>query len=87
MTTPSRPLGIAGLLMATSAWGSLFLVGKPLLRHIDPLWFTLVRYSIAALGFALLLRLLRGGVPWARLRALAPRLALLGTLEIGRAHV
>ena len=41
MTTPSRPLGIAGLLMATSAWGSLFLVGKPLLRHIDPLWFTL----------------------------------------------
>jgi drug/metabolite transporter (DMT)-like permease len=83
MSNVSRPLGIAGLLLATSAWGSLFLVGKPALQHIDPLWFTLSRYTIAAAGFGLLLWALRGGAPWPRLRAHAPRLALLGTLGYG----
>ncbi|MGM9489910.1 DMT family transporter [Ideonella sp. YS5] len=83
MSPTSRPLGVAGLLLATSAWGSLFLVGKPALQHVDPLWFTLSRYTIAAVGFGLLLWALRRGAPWARLKAHALRLALLGTLGYG----
>jgi len=78
-----RPLGIAGLLVATSAWGSLFLVGKPVLAYVDPVWFTLIRYTLASVGFAALL-LWRGGVfPWAKLHAHAPRLALLGFAGYG----
>jgi len=79
---PARPLGIAGLLFATTTWGSLFIVGKPVLAHVHPLWYTLTRYSIAALAFALLL-LGRGARPWRLLRAHAPRLALLGGLGYG----
>ena len=82
MTSSRRPLGIAGLLLATSAWGSLFLVGKPVLAHIDPLWFTLIRYTLATLGFAALL-LMRGGFPWHKLRAHGPRLAWLGFAGYG----
>ena len=63
MSNLSRPAGAAALLAATVAWGSLFLVGKPLLGQIDPLWFTLARYSIATFGFAALL-LVRGAFPW-----------------------
>jgi drug/metabolite transporter (DMT)-like permease len=80
--TVSRPLGIAGLLVATSAWGSLFLVGKPLLSEVDPLWFTLIRYTIATLGFVAWLAA-RGPFPWAQLKAHAGRLALLGFLGYG----
>lgn len=82
MKFPARPLGIAGLLFATSTWGSLFIVGKPVLAHVHPLWYTLLRYSIGAFAFALLL-LGRGARPWQLLRQHAPRLALLGGLGYG----
>ena len=82
MSTRSRSLGIAGLLLATSAWGSLFLVGKPVLAHVGPVWFTLARYSLASAVFAALLGW-RGAFPWAKLRAHAPRLALLGFAGYG----
>jgi drug/metabolite transporter (DMT)-like permease len=82
LSLPARPLGIAGLLLATSAWGSLFLVGKPVLAHVGPVWFTLIRYSLASLGFAALL-LARGGIPWAKLRAHGRALSLLGLLGYG----
>ena len=82
MTLPPRPLGIVGLLLATSAWGSLFLVGKPVLADVDGVWFTLLRYTLATAGFALLL-LARGAFPWAKLRAHAARLALLGFAGYG----
>lgn len=82
MTIHPRPLGIAGLLVATSAWGSLFLVGKPVLAYVDPVWFTLIRYTLASVGFASLL-LWRGAFPWAKLHAYAPRLALLGFAGYG----
>lgn len=83
MKFPARPLGIAGLLFATTTWGSLFIVGKPVLAHVHPLWYTLLRYSIAALAFALLLLLRRGARPWRLLREHAPRLALLGGAGYG----
>lgn len=82
MSTPSRPLGIAALLVATSAWGSLFLVSKDLLAHLDPAWFTLLRYTIATLTFALLLAR-RGALPWAKLRAHLRPLALYGFVGYG----
>jgi len=78
----SRSWGVAGLLFATSAWGSLFLVGKPVLAHVGPVWFTLIRYTLASLGFAALL-FGRGAFPWAKLRAHAPRLAALGFVGYG----
>ena len=82
MTLGLRPLGAAGLLVATSAWGSLFLVGKPVLADVDPLWVTLVRYTLASAGFALL-RAARGSFPWDKLRTHAGRLALLGFVGYG----
>ena len=82
MSPLSRPLGAGALLFATSAWGSLFLVTKPVLAHIDPVWFTLLRYTLASLGLAALL-LWRGGFPWDKLRAHGLRLAGFGTLGYG----
>jgi drug/metabolite transporter (DMT)-like permease len=81
-SSSSRPLGIAGLLFATSAWASLFLVGKPVLGHVHPLWFTSIRYGVASAAFAALL-LARGSFPWAKLRQHAPRLALYGFAGYG----
>ena len=67
MPTHSRPLGVIALLIATSAWGGMFLVAKAVLHHVDPVWFTLIRYSIAAIAFVLLL-VPRGAAPWRKLR-------------------
>jgi drug/metabolite transporter (DMT)-like permease len=78
----SRPLGIAGLLVATAAWASLFFVGKPVLAQVDPLWFTLLRYTVATLAFAALLAA-RGRFPWQPLRIHWLRLALLGFVGYG----
>jgi drug/metabolite transporter (DMT)-like permease len=78
----SRPLGIAALLVATTAWASLFLIGKPMLGQFDPVWFTFIRYSVAGAAFAALLRA-RGSLEWARWRAHAPQLALLGFVGYG----
>ncbi|HSI56603.1 MAG TPA: DMT family transporter [Ideonella sp.] len=78
----SRPFAIAALLVATAAWGSLFLVGKAVLAHVDPVWFTLIRYSLATAAFAALVAW-RGTAPWQKLRAHAPRLALFGFVGYG----
>lgn len=82
MSSPSRPLGIASLLVATSAWGSLFLVSPAVLGHVDALWYTVARYAVAGLLLALLL-LPRGAAPWQALRRDAPALALRGVLGFG----
>jgi drug/metabolite transporter (DMT)-like permease len=78
----SRPWSIAALVLATTAWGSLFIVGKPTLAHLDPLWFTFVRYTLATLGFAVLL-LARGAVAWRPLRQQGLQLAALGFVGYG----
>jgi len=73
---------IVALLCATSAWGSLFLVGKPLLSVLDPLWFTVVRYLLAGLLLSALAQLF-GLAPWRKLRARLGRLTLLGLAGYG----
>jgi drug/metabolite transporter (DMT)-like permease len=73
---------VAALLFATSAWGSLFLVGKPLLATLDPVWFTVVRYTLASLLLVVLVQGF-GGSPWKKLRAHLPRLTLLGLAGYG----
>lgn len=83
MKSPSRLAGAAGLLFATSTWGSLFVVGKPVLAHVHPLWYTLLRYTIAALAFAMLLFARGGATAWQPLRVHGARLALLGTVGYG----
>jgi len=82
MTTQSRPLGIAALLLATSAWGGMFLVSKGVLHHVDPFWLTLIRYSLSALLFVALIAP-RGAAPWLKLRAHAMPLAMRGLAGFG----
>jgi drug/metabolite transporter (DMT)-like permease len=82
MTTRSRSLGIAALLLATSAWGGMFLVSKGVLHHIDPFWLTLIRYSLSAMLFVALLAP-RGAAPWRKLRAHAMPLAMRGFAGFG----
>jgi drug/metabolite transporter (DMT)-like permease len=81
-TINPRSLGIAALLLATSAWGGMFLVSKGVLHHVDPVWFTLIRYSLSAILFAALL-VPRGAAPWRKLRADAVPLALRGVAGFG----
>jgi len=78
----TRPAGIAALIVATSGWGSMFLVSKSALHEVDPFWFTLIRYTVAALLFAALLAP-RGAAPWQKLRASAAGLGLRGLLGFG----
>lgn len=73
----SRAAPTAALLFATSAWGSLFLVGKPLLTMVDPLWFTTLRYTLATLLLAGMAQAF-GQRPWHKLRMHALRLTGLG---------
>ena len=68
---------VVALLFATSAWGSLFLVGKPLLKTLDPVWFTVVRYALATLLLVVLVQGF-GRSPWRKLRDHLARLTLLG---------
>jgi len=77
-----RLLGIAALLLATSGWGSLFLVSKGVLHHVEPVWFTLIRYTVSALLFALLI-VPRGAAPWRKLGLHAGPLALRGAAGFG----
>ncbi|MDM0072773.1 DMT family transporter [Variovorax sp. J2P1-59] len=78
----SRSLGIAALLLATSAWGGMFLVSKGVLHQVDPFWFTLIRYSFSAVLFVALIAP-RGMGPWHKLRAHALPLAVRGTAGFG----
>ena len=82
MSRRQRLLGIAALLLATSAWGGMFLVSKGVLHHVEPVWLTLIRYSMAALLFVLLI-LPRGAAPWRKLRLHAGPLALRGFAGFG----
>ncbi|HEY9105357.1 MAG TPA: DMT family transporter [Roseateles sp.] len=82
MTTTTRPAAITALLFATTAWGSLFLIGKPLTAALDPAWFTLVRYLLATAVLAVLAQLL-GDAPWAKLRRHALRHTLVGLAGYG----
>jgi drug/metabolite transporter (DMT)-like permease len=82
LSTRQRLLGIAALLLATSRWGGMFLVSKGVLHHVEPVWFTLIRYSMSALLFALLI-LPRGAAPWRKLRQHAGPLALRGFAGFG----
>ncbi|QNK71363.1 DMT family transporter [Variovorax sp. PAMC26660] len=82
MSPRQRLLGIAALLLATSGWGGMFLVSKGVLHHVEPVWFTLIRYSMSALLFVLLI-LPRGAAPWRKLRLNAGALALRGYAGFG----
>lgn len=73
---------VVALLFATLAWGSLFLVGKPLLASLDPVWFTTVRYALATLLLAALVQRF-GHQPWLKLRRHGLRLTLLGLAGYG----
>lgn len=82
MAPPPALLACLALVFATTAWGSLFLVGKPIVGVIDPVWFTVVRYALATV---LLLALVQcfGQSPWAKLRANLARLTMLGMAGYG----
>jgi len=82
MTTSPRSLGIVALLLATTGWGGMFLVSKGVLHHVDPFWFTVLRYSLSGLFFVALL-LPRGLAPWRKLRRYALPLAGRGLAGFG----
>jgi drug/metabolite transporter (DMT)-like permease len=82
MTNHPRTLGIAALLLATSAWGGMFLVSKGVLHHVDPFWLTLIRYSLSAMLFVALLAP-RGAAPWIKLQTYAMPLAMRGLAGFG----
>lgn len=73
---------VAALLFATTAWGSLFLVGKSVVGVLDPLWFTLVRYALATLLLTALVQCF-GHSPWVKLRRHWRRLTGLGIAGYG----
>ena len=81
--TPKNPyVATVAMLFAAVSWGSLFLVGKPVLSRLDPIWFTAVRYLLAAVGMTLLV-VLFGQRPWAKLRAHWATLTGYGVLGYG----
>jgi drug/metabolite transporter (DMT)-like permease len=82
MFSNPRALGIAGLLVATSAWGSLFLVSKGVLSYVNPVWFTFIRYTLATAVFVVLVTW-GDGSAWRKLRAHALHLALRGFAGYG----
>jgi drug/metabolite transporter (DMT)-like permease len=82
MNKTSRWLAVLALLFATAAWGGLFHVGKLALKNLDPFWFTVVRYTGAALMLSGIL-LWQGNVRWVLFRQHWVRLAGLGLLGYG----
>ncbi|WP_431288499.1 DMT family transporter [Roseateles chitinivorans] len=70
------------MLFAAVSWGSLFLVGKPVLSRLDPIWFTALRYLLAGVGMTLLV-VFFGQRPWAKLRAHWGTLTRYGVLGYG----
>lgn len=58
------------------------MVGKDVLPQVDAFWLTVVRYSVAALMFIVLL-VPRGTGPWKRLRCAALPLAVRGVMGFG----
>ncbi|MBW8843741.1 MAG: DMT family transporter [Burkholderiales bacterium] len=82
MTAHTKPGAITALLFATTAWGSLFLIGKPITAQLDPVWFTLVRYTLATAVLVVLVQM-AGDQPWAKLRRHALRHSLVGLAGYG----
>lgn len=82
MTVTSTPRAIGAMLLATTAWGSLFLIGKPVVAQLDPVWFTLARYALATLVLAVLVQF-AGHEPWVKLRRHALRHSLVGLAGYG----
>lgn len=82
MTANSNPKAVLALLLATSAWGSLFLIGKPVVAQLDPVWFTLARYTLATAVLAVLVHF-AGSQPWAKLRRHVLRHSLVGLAGYG----
>ena len=77
MKNDSAGIGAALLLFATASWGSLFHVGKAVLGHVDPWWFTAARYTGAAVVLITVLAA-TGSLRWHLLRPNALRLAFHG---------
>ncbi|WP_022980208.1 DMT family transporter [Ideonella sp. B508-1] len=77
MNPVSAPWAVVALLLATTAWGSMFLVAKPMVAQLDPVWFTILRYALACLPLAWLAHR-HGQAPWSQLRRHRLRLSLLG---------
>lgn len=77
MNPVSAPWAVVALLLATTAWGSMFLVAKPMVAQLDPVWFTTLRYALACLPLAWLVHR-HGQAPWTQLRRHRLRLTLLG---------
>ena len=77
MNPVSAPWAVVALLLATTAWGSMFLVAKPMVAQLDPVWFTTLRYALACLPLAWLVHR-HGQAPWSQLRRHRLRLTLLG---------
>lgn len=78
MKTRNYLIGIVLCLVATVAWGGMFPVMNPALQVIDPVYFTLIRYSSVGIIFVILLLVTEG------FKALNPeghfkKLWLLGT--------
>ncbi|HEY8878590.1 MAG TPA: DMT family transporter [Roseateles sp.] len=82
MTANSKTGAITALLFATTAWGSLFLIGKPITAQLDPAWFTLLRYTLAVAVLVVLVQIV-GDRPWAKLRRHALRHSLVGLAGYG----
>lgn len=82
MTANTQPGAVGALLFATAAWGSLFLIGKPITAQLDPAWFTLLRYTLATLVLVGLVHV-AGDRPWAKLRRHALRHSLVGLAGYG----
>lgn len=79
---PSSVSAILALVLATSAWSSLFFVGRDVVRVLDPLWFTTLRYGLASLILLpLLLRNRR--VPWSTVLQHFNKLSVFGLLGYG----
>lgn len=60
MPNNNVPLGVTLLLAATLSWGGQFAVAKPMLAVIDPYYVTLIRYSVAAALFMIMLLFVEG---------------------------
>ncbi len=82
MTLSNPYAATAAMLFAAVSWGSLFLVGKPVLGRLDPIWFTAVRYLLAGIGMTALV-VVFGERPWAKLRAHRGTLTRYGVLGYG----
>ena len=79
MTKTNIPLAVTMLLAATLSWGGQFAVAKPMLLEIDAYYVTLIRYSIAAILFMIMLFFVEGKNEF-KLEGRLGELLFLGTI-------